>query len=154
MSASKYIIPEEIEKEIRVKASYYDITQSFVNEICEKTDIKYAERLRVRRKDFMIKQKELAAFVHRSVECISRIECNKNKKIDCELLKTIAFGLNCTPHYLLGLTDDPSKVVVFLQSNNELKELSPSIIFYSDDELKWLDRQLARARVLNESLKE
>lgn len=58
-------------------------------------------------------QEGLGNLVGLTKQAISRMEKNKNKYSDNELIKKIAYNLKCTPDYLLGLSDDKHK----LQSN-------------------------------------
>ncbi len=55
-------------------------------------------------------QEQLGNLVGLTKQAISRMEKNKNKYSDNELIKRIAFHLSCTPDYLLGLSNDKHKL--------------------------------------------
>lgn len=65
----------------------------------------FGERIRQMRKKANISQEELAKRVGTTKQGISKIECGKTKFIKDDMLKRFAHTLNCTPDYLLNLSD-------------------------------------------------
>lgn len=149
MAPKKYQIPDEIQEKMKKNAERFEITQNFLDQVCKNENIQYSLRLCSRRKEFKLTQGDLAKFAGRSVECISRIEKGKNRSIDLNLLRVLSFGLNCTPHYLLGLTSKTDETLIY-SKDNKLIPLRSAIIFYLDEDLQWLDKKLARERIKNE----
>lgn len=145
MAPKKYQIPAEIEEKMKKNAERFEITQNFLDQVCKNEDIQYGSRLCSRRKELELTQEDLAKFVGRSVECISRIEKGKNCSIDLNLLRVLSYGLNCTPHYLLGLTSKTDETLIY-SKDNKLIPLRPAIIFYLDEDLQKLDKKLAWER--------
>lgn len=145
MAPKKYQIPAEIEEKMKKNAERFEITQNFLDQVCKNEDIQYGSRLCSRRKELELTQEDLAKFVGRSVECISRIEKGKNRSIDLNLLRVLSYGLNCTPHYLLGLTSKTDETLIY-SKDNKLIPLRPAIIFYLDEDLQKLDKKLAWER--------
>lgn len=130
---------------MKKNAERFEITQNFLDQVCKNEDIQYGSRLCSRRKELELTQEDLAKFVGRSVECISRIEKGKNRSIDLNLLRVLSYGLNCTPHYLLGLTSKTDETLIY-SKDNKLIPLRPAIIFYLDEDLQKLDKKLAWER--------
>ena len=152
MAPKKYQIPAEIEEKMKKNAERFEITQNFLDQVCKNEDIQYGSRLCSRRKELELTQEDLAKFVGRSVECISRIEKGKNCSIDLNLLRVLSYGLNCTPHYLLGLTSKTDETLIY-SKDNKLIPLRPAIIFYLDEDLQKLDKKLAWERTEKKTLR-
>lgn len=145
MAPKKYQIPAEIQEKMKKNAERFEITQNFLDQVCKNENIQYGSRLCSRRKELELTQEDLAKFVGRSVECISRIEKGKNRSIDLNLLRVLSYGLNCTPHYLLGLTSKTDETLIY-SKDNKLIPLRPAIIFYLDEDLQKLDKKIAWER--------
>lgn len=64
------------------------------------------QRMKTRRKQIRMTQKELATTLNKGESTISEWESNKRSP-DVELLSDIATALNTTPAYLMGWEDDP-----------------------------------------------
>lgn len=85
-------------------------------------------------------QEELGNLVGLTKQAISRMEKNKNKYSDNELIKRIAYNLKCTPDYLLGLSDEKNtlknnkKQVISFDPDAEIKKRIEDL-YFKDKEL-------------------
>lgn len=87
----------------------------------------FGERLRELRIEAGFTQFKLGELVGLTKQAIYRMEKDKNKYSDNELIKRLAFYLTCTPDYLLGLTNEKNGAQA-----NKIK----AVVFDPDFEIK------------------
>ena len=152
MPPAKFQMSEELRAKIKAKGDFFDISKDFVDKCYEEKGIEethraYAERLKRARGEMKYSQKDLAKAIGCSIECISRIERQKNTDIDVERLQVIAYILNVTPHYLIGAVDKWDHSAFYNEKLHRICEMQEAIHFNEDKELEYARRYASENRL-------